>query len=179
MHQNRVERAVGNFLDADQFLPRVQEQNLQRLDVFQKDFVHAAAARHFRDYPARAIPLPFALHLPRQRERRHQRRRLVAPDAANLLQIGHGSLRQQFQRSKFLQNLFADLDGVRALQTRPQQNRDQFRVPQGVRPERREPFARTLAHRLVFKSHLRFGIQDLRLPLNFKTQRKSPANRKS
>jgi hypothetical protein len=53
-------------------------------------------------------------------------------------------------------------------------------VAQGVRAERHEPFTRALAGGLVFKSHLRFMIYDLRLRPNFNVQRKSQiVNRKS
>ena len=97
MHQNRVERAVGNFLDANQFVPRVQQQHLQRLDAFQKILFAQQLDDIFRIVQHGRFVLQFARHFPRQRERRHERHRLVAPDAANFLQIRDRSLRQRLQ----------------------------------------------------------------------------------
>ena len=94
---------------------------------------------------------PLLLHAPRQRECRHQRCRLVRPDAGNLLQLIHRRQRQRVQRAEFLQQIFADPDDVCALQAGAQQNGDQLRVSERVRPARHEPFARTLAGGLVFE----------------------------
>ena len=51
----------------------------------------------------------------------------------------------------FCNKFCADLHDVRAFQTRAQQNRDQLRVGQRVRPARHEPFARPFVRRLVFE----------------------------
>ena len=77
---------------------------------------------------------------------------LSAPDAGNLFQLVHRRQRQRIQRAEFLQNVLPHLHHVRALQSGAQQDGDQLRVRQRIRPARHEPFARTLARRLVFEA---------------------------
>ena len=56
------------------------------------------------------------------------------------------------KRAELLQQLPPDFDRVRTLQTGAQQNRNQFRMAQGVRAMFHQPFARPLADGLVLQS---------------------------
>ncbi len=77
---------------------------------------------------------------------------LSAPDTGNLFQLIHRRQRQRVQRAEFPQQILPHLHDVRAAQTRPQQDRNQLRVRQRIRPARHEPFARPLAGGLVFET---------------------------
>jgi len=70
---------------------------------FTRFFARSRAAR-FRDCRHGRFVLQFLRHLVRERERRHQRHRLVAPDAPDLLQIRDRRLRERLERPNLFSN---------------------------------------------------------------------------
>ena len=79
MHEDGVERALRNLLDADKPAPGVQEQYLERLDFHQAVLLAQKPCDGFRVVEHGGFALQFLRHLACERERGHKRHGKAPP----------------------------------------------------------------------------------------------------
>src|SRR5688572_7929077 len=157
--QDHIESSVGNFLDANQASPRIEQNHVKSLD----NRLTKVFAKHVRDYfrtiQHRRVGSKLPRHALGKGESALQGNSFIPADAAHLLQFGQRRPCELFERPELFDQLFAKLESRYPFRTRPQQDGKQFGVLETFSPICNQAFARALLLRPVFDWDVRFYSQ--------------------